>query len=268
MFFFRFFSLSPRLTNNSYDQQSFYFCVSMVRALKGGKNPELAIGIRKRSTKPMVRKYKPKKPVAKVAPKVKKFQGKDVVVGKNKGVRRFYPTEPRSLRRVTAPKKKAVVAANQAPAAKLRASITPGTVLILLSGQYRGKRVVFLKQLQSGLLLVTGPYKLNGVPLRRVSQAYVIATSTKVDISSITLDAKLNDTFFKSEKAPKKIGPDRFFGIHRPRIQSPLTAERKELQKAVDAAVLKQVQKVELLGAYIKSVFTLKRGQYPHNLKF
>merc|ERR1712176_491683 len=74
---------------------------------------------------------------------------------------------------------------------KLRASLQPGAVAILLAGVHKGKRVIVLSQLSSGLLLITGPHKVNGCPLRRVNQRYLLATSTKVDVSGVKIPANI-----------------------------------------------------------------------------
>ncbi|KAJ3129701.1 60S ribosomal protein L6 [Nowakowskiella sp. JEL0407] len=152
---------------------------------------------------------------------------------------------------------------------KLRSSITPGTVLIILSGRFRGKRVVFLKQLASGLLLVTGPYKINGVPLRRINQAYVIATSTKVDVSGCKVDG-VDDAFFKAEISEKKklSAAERVAFFAEKRQKNTISASRVSAQKSVDAAIVKSVQKVPLLAAYLNTSFSLSKGQLPHEMKF
>ncbi|KAL6776349.1 RPL6 [Auxenochlorella protothecoides x Auxenochlorella symbiontica] len=148
---------------------------------------------------------------------------------------------------------------------KLRASITPGTVLILLAGRFKGKRVVFLKQLPSGLLLVTGPFRVNGVPARRVNQAYVIATSTKVDVSGVDT-AAFTDAYFKSteKKTRKSKGEAEFFEDKLEKAALP--AEYIANQKAVDASILSGLSAE--LKSYLGARFTLKSGDRPHLLKF
>jgi len=146
----------------------------------------------------------------------------------------------------------------------LRKSITPGTVLIVLAGRFQGKRVVFLKQLPSGLLLVTGPYKYNGVPLRRVNQTYVISTSTKLDVSSVDVK-NISDSFFaKAKSADVK----KDFLDAKDKKKNEIAVARKTEQKRVDTAVLAVVAKTPLLKHYLKAKFSLNKGQYPHQLKF
>eukprot|EP01084_Bolivina_argentea_P295525 508810_1 len=130
---------------------------------------------------------------------------------------------------------------------KLRKGLTPGTILVILTGPYRGRRVVYLKQLkQSGLLLVTGPFAINGVPLRRVSQRFVIVTSTKIDISNVDGLDDVEDGYFKRTKQKGK-----------------LPESKKKCQLGIDNQLLELVTKTELMKEYLTSYFTIVPGQPP-----
>ncbi|EFO26256.2 60S ribosomal protein L6 [Loa loa] len=145
-----------------------------------------------------------------------------------------YVKEGRTTRRAKRSPKKTV----------LRRSITPGTILIILAGRHKGKRVIFLKQLEkSGLLLVTGPMKLNSTPLRRIAQA-----------------------FFK--KAPKK-GDANIFA--QGTTEYTVSDQRKADQKAVDSVVLEVIREhpeKKYLFGYLGSRFALGKNQFPHQMLF
>ena len=97
-----------------------------------------------------------------------------------------------------------------------------------------------------------GPYAVNGVPLRRVNQKYVIATSTKVDLAGVNVSDVSDGTFARNSKDISK-GP---------------SATRAGLQKAVDAAVAAALKKTPMLENYIKSKFSLSNSDKPHAMKF
>ena len=176
------------------------------------------------------------------------------VASKGKSAR-FYPADD-----VAVPKKSRK---GTRAAPKVRASLTPGTIAILLSGHFRGKRVVVLKALESGLLLVSGPYKINGVPLKRVTQAYVIATSTKVDVSGVKIPASVDDKYFARSAAASE---EKFFSNERK--AAVVSDQRKADQKSVDAALLKAVEKEPMLKQYLGAKFSLTKNDRPHAMKF
>ncbi|EUB62649.1 60S ribosomal protein L6 [Echinococcus granulosus] len=152
---------------------------------------------------------------------------------------------------------------------RIRKSITPGTVLILLAGRHRGKRVVFLKPLASGMLLVTGPFKYNGVPLRRVNQRYVIATKTKIKLNNIKIPPQLGDEFFRRQDLKTKKTVDKIFAEEEKKYA--VSDDRKKFQKQVDTALIAAIKRGKnpsIMASYLKSMFSLSKKDYPHKMVF
>lgn len=136
----------------------------------------------------------------------------------------------------------------------------------MLAGRFRGKRVIALKVLKSGLVLITGPYSINGVPLRRVNPSYVIATSTTVDVSGVDVSA-IDDDYFSRAKDAKSTEEEQFFLGDAPK-PAVVSDQRKADQQKVDAALLPKVKEVEMLEGYLAARFTLTTNDKPHLMKF
>jgi len=217
--------------------------------------------IKQKKTAGSIQKKKKRSPALKKKPVGGERNGKERLV-RAKRFPRYYPTEER-------PKKFSVKRKTfSSHTRRFRSTLTPGTVVILVAGKHAGKRAVVVKHLSSGLLLVTGPHKLNGISLRRVNQIYVIGTSTKIDLSSAKFD-NLDDKVFKRVRPAKKNAEKDIFDAKKEKPQ--LSEERRQLQRTTDAAVLNAIKAnadSRLLRRYLKSRFQLWNGVLPHKMKF
>ncbi|KAK6443485.1 60S ribosomal protein L6 [Oleoguttula sp. CCFEE 5521] len=196
--------------------------------------------------------------------KTKKFGKQErVIPSSTDKALKYYPAEdvaqPRKSRKTQHPYKP-------------RASLQPGAVLILLAGRFRGKRVVLLKVLPQGVLLVTGPFKINGVPLRRVNARYVIATRTTVPVEGLdskTLDKVSDEKYFaRDKKSDKKGSEEGFFKQGEKPEKKQVSSDRADDQKSIDKALLSSIKKEQFLQSYLSSSFSLRSGDRPHEMVF
>lgn len=160
--------------------------------------------------------------------------------------------------------------------AKLRKSLTPGTVVIMVGTHHQCKKAVFLKQLKrSGLCLVSGPWYLNGVPVRRIDQRFLIATSIKLNLNpKFKVPACVDDSFFKKPRIVKKKvkqGEDATFKTKKVTVKRRPNPARAYVQKYVDTELMNAIRKHKETGPlkkYLKQDFGLMGRRYAHHLKF
>merc|ERR1719235_416061 len=124
----------------------------------------------------------------------------------------------------------------------------PGRILILLAGRHRGKRVLFLRNLTTSIL-VSGPYKLNSVPTRQINRSYLLATAFKLDLSGIDM-ARVVGTISHVGKGPC--------------VQQHALCALAELE----SSIITKIQKFPNLKRYLSTPFTLQSDTKAHILKF
>mmetsp|Transcript_10833 Transcript_10833/g.25963 ORF Transcript_10833/g.25963 Transcript_10833/m.25963 type:complete len:215 (+) Transcript_10833:57-701(+) len=115
-----------------------------------------------------------------------------------------------------------------------------GSVLVLLSEKYQGQKVILLKITNSGLFIVSGPFLINGVSLRRVNPRYTLPTGAKVNLENLDL-SNFDDTYFKALSRSKKNRKENVVFSHRLR------------QFFVDRFLSFKIKKNFFLNAYLKT---------------
>jgi ribosomal protein L14E/L6E/L27E len=85
-----------------------------------------------------------------------------------------------------------------------------GSILILLTKKYLGRKAILLNTTESGLFVISGPYLINGISIRRVNEKYTLYSGAKVNLECKNLTStrinfihasfSLNDEYFVALK--------------------------------------------------------------------
>jgi len=156
---------------------------------------------------------------------------------------------------------------------KLRKSITPGTVGILLKGPQKARRVIFIKQLESGLLMVANP--VSGDEPTTIDHRYFMSTKLKLDISGVKVPEEMVHTHFhnKAERRKAYLKARRTATVLGEGENKPagFTDEQKAINKKLVDQLADIVQKhpeSPVLEGYMKTKFRLTHRDFPHRMNF
>jgi large subunit ribosomal protein L6e len=125
-----------------------------------------------------------------------------------------------------------------------RVKLEIGTVVILLSSNFKGKKAVLLKRTESGLYVVSGPYKVNGVFIRRINPRYILPTQIQINIEDINTKI-FNDEYFSNLKKSKN--------ILNKNLKKRMTMAHSLRQLFIDRHLQKKIDSDLFLSAYLRS---------------
>jgi ribosomal protein L14E/L6E/L27E len=119
-----------------------------------------------------------------------------------------------------------------------------GAVLILLNPKFYGKKSILLNKTNDGFLVISGPYCINGISIKKIHPKYSIFTGLKLNLCKYNFRI-LTDRYFTllkiAKKNFKKDEKNTLFEAHRTR------------QIWIDDHLMKEILKDFFLKFYLKA---------------
>ncbi|KAF7703781.1 60S ribosomal protein L6 [Cucumispora dikerogammari] len=129
-----------------------------------------------------------------------------------------------------------------------RTDLEYGNIVVILEGEFVSKRAIFLGSNKFEAVVI-GPRCLNGVPLMKIDEKYLLKTSTVLKLNKM----EIKETTFISEKDFSE----------RINFQEP-----SELEVKLEEEILNEIKKIEFMKAYLSTDFDLKGLNKIEDMKF
>nr|UXY86672.1 60S ribosomal protein L6B [Cryptomonas paramecium] len=121
-----------------------------------------------------------------------------------------------------------------------------GSVAIISFGKLRGKKAIILRTTKCRMFVISGPFSLNGISIRRIKYNHLIPTQNRLNISSV--DTKIfDDEYFIFLKKSKKTGSQN--------LKNRLKMAHALREIHIDRYLLRQIGTNLFLKAYLKAKY-------------
>lgn len=127
---------------------------------------------------------------------------------------------------------------------KRRMDLLPGVVVVVMSGPYANRRVIYLRQLDDYKAACIGPLSINGIPLFTIDERFLFKTTVVLQIgrhegaNNVEERHILDFTGYDSYKP-------------------------SDLERYIECAILKEVAKMKFMKTYLMTPFTVPRDGHP-----
>lgn len=131
-----------------------------------------------------------------------------------------------------------------------RTDLARGMVVVVLEGVFASRRVIYLGGLGDNLALCVGPKSINNIPLFKIDERYLLATSTVLEIGNVDVDEK-NAVLTERDV-----------------YTTPMSVEMTDSERKLDEELTRAVRNVEFMKTYLCEPFEVDGSRNFYSLKY